>query len=118
MCSVYITNYNEIRSILIVIMSIPLSQLKVEQAHKEFNSLVDIVIAKYEQLDSAEFRVVGNLAFNAKSAELDVLFTCMNQLYQKLNLPMLAQLHRLPFFKHWRTLFGSKFVQYVGKQFG
>ena len=83
MCSVYITNYNEIRSILIVIMSIPLSQLKVEQAHKEFNSLVDIVIAKYEQLDSAEFRVVGTLAFNAKSAELDVLFTCMNQLCQK-----------------------------------
>ena len=32
----------------IVIMSIPVSQLTVEQAHKEFSSLADKIAAKYE----------------------------------------------------------------------
>ena len=36
----------------IVIVSIPVSQLTVEQAHKEFNSLADKIAAKYDQLDS------------------------------------------------------------------
>ena len=31
-------------------MSIHVSQLTVEQAHKEFNSLADKIAAKYEQL--------------------------------------------------------------------
>ena len=84
----------------IVIMSIPLSQLTVEQAHKEFNSLVDKIAAKYEQLDSGEFMAVGTPAFNVKSAELIVLFACMSQLCQRLNLLMPAQLHMLPLFKH------------------
>ena len=76
----------EIRSIFIVIMSIPESQLIVEQAHKEFNSLADNIAAKYEQLDSGEFGAVSSPAFNAKSTELSVLFACMSQLCQRLNL--------------------------------
>ena len=37
------------------IMSIPVTQLKVEEAHKEFNSLVDKIATKYEQLDGGKF---------------------------------------------------------------
>ena len=51
-------------------MSIPVSQLTVEQAHKEFNSLADKIAAKYKQLDSHESEAVGILGFNAKSAKL------------------------------------------------
>ena len=81
-------------------MSTPVSQLTVEQAHKEFNSLVDKIAAKYEQLDSAKFRIVGTPGFNTKSAELVCLYACMSQLFQRWNLPMPTQLHRLQFFKH------------------
>ena len=84
-------------------MSIPVSQLTVEQAHKEFNSLVEKIAAKYEQLDSGKFEAVGTPVFNAKSAELISLFACMSQLCQRLSLPMPEQLRRLLFFKHWRA---------------
>ena len=47
-------------------MSIHVSQLTVEQAHKEFNSLEDKIAAKYEQLDFSEFGAVGTPGFNAK----------------------------------------------------
>ena len=40
--------------LFIVIMSIPVSQLTVEQAPKEFNSLAEKIAAEYEQLDSDE----------------------------------------------------------------
>ena len=43
----------------IVIMSVPVTQLTVEGGHKEFNSLVDRIAAKYEQLDSGKFGAVG-----------------------------------------------------------
>ena len=66
----------------IVIMSIPISQLTVEQAHKEFNSLAEKIAAIYEQLDSDEFGAVGTPRFNAKSTELACLFACMSQLCQ------------------------------------
>ena len=51
-------------------MSIPVSQLTVEQGHKEFNSFSDKIAAKYEQLISSEFGAVGTPAFNAKSVSL------------------------------------------------
>ena len=65
-------------------MSIPVNQLTVEQAHKEFNSLADKTAAKYEQLDSSEFGAVDTPVFNAKSAKLASLFACMSQLCQRL----------------------------------
>ena len=65
-------------------MSVPLTQLTVEEAHKEFNSLADRIATKYEQLDSSEFWTVGSTAFNTKSAKLAVLFAHMNQLCQAL----------------------------------
>ena len=77
-------------------MSVLVSQLAVGQAHKEFSSLADKIAAKYEQLDSGEFGKVSTLAFN-KSAKLASLFAHMSQLCQRLNLPILVQLHRLPF---------------------
>ena len=49
-------------------MSTPVNQWTIEQAHKEFNSLVDQIAAKYEQLDSSKFRAVGTTA--AKLASL------------------------------------------------
>ena len=36
-------------------MSIPVTQLTVEEAHKEFNSLADNIATKYEQLDGGKF---------------------------------------------------------------
>ena len=76
-------------------MSTLVNQLTIEEAHKDFKSLADKIAAKYEQLDSAELRAVGTPAFNAKSAELAVLFARMSQLCQRLNLPKPVQLHRL-----------------------
>ena len=65
--------------LFIVIMSVPVSKLTVEEAHKEFNSLADRITAKYEQLDSSEFGAVSTPAFNAKSAKLAVLFAHMSK---------------------------------------
>ena len=76
-------------------MSVPVSHLIVEEAHKELNSLADEIAAKYEQLDSSDFEAVGTPAFNAKSAKLASHFARISQLCQKLNLPIPAQLHRL-----------------------
>ena len=88
--------------LFIVIMSSPVSHFTVEEAHKEFNSLVDKIVAKHEQPDSGKFGAVGTPAFNAKSKSIKLasLFACVGQLWARLNLPMPAQFHRLPFFKH------------------
>ena len=64
--------------LFIVIASVPISHLTVEEAHKEFNSLADKIAAKYEQLDSGEFLSVGAPAFNAKSAKLASLIAHMS----------------------------------------
>ena len=44
--------------------------LTVKEAHKEYNSLMDQIRAKYEQLDSGEYGAVGTPAFNAEACEL------------------------------------------------
>ena len=90
-----------------ITMSTLVTQLPIEQAHKEFNYLVDKIAAKYEQLDSGEFRVVGTPGFNAKSGKLAYLFAGMSQLSHRLNLPIAAQLHILQTLKN---SFRSKFV--------
>ena len=57
--------------------------LTVQEAHKEYNSLVDQIWAKYEQLDSGEFGVVGTPAFSAEACKLANLFAPMSQLCQR-----------------------------------
>ena len=104
---VNITNYIQI----IVTMSIPVSQLTVEDAHKEFNSLADKVAAKYEQLDSVEFGAVGTPAFNTKSDELASLFNHMSQLCHRLNLLMPTQFTSCCSSNTEVHIFISKFVE-------
>ena len=53
--------------LFIVIMSLPVSHFTVKGAHKEFNSFMDKIVAKHEQLDSGKFGAVSTPAFNAKS---------------------------------------------------
>ena len=67
---------------------VPVGQLTMAQAHQEFTKLVDQISAKFGQLDSGEFGAVGTPAFDAKMHELAVLFARMNQLCQRLNLPI------------------------------
>ena len=82
----------------------PVYLLTVEETHKEYNSLTDLILAKYEQLDSDEFGAVGTPAFNAEACELANLLAHVSQLCQRLNLPTPKELYRPTFFKHWRCL--------------
>ena len=82
------------------VMSKPVHLLTMQEAHKEYNSLTDIIWAKYEQLDSGMFGAVGSSAFNAEACELANLLACVSQLCQKLNLPTPKELYRPTFFKH------------------
>ena len=78
----------------------PVFLMTVEQAHKEYNSLMDQIRAKYEQLDSGEFQSPGTPAFDAEACELANLLAHVSQLCQKLNLPTRKELYRPMFFKH------------------
>ena len=78
----------------------PVFLMTVEQAHKEYNSLMDQIRAKYEQLDSGEFQSPGTPAFDAEACELANLLAHVSQLCQKLNLPTPKELYRPMFFKH------------------
>ena len=78
----------------------PVYLLTVLEAHKEYNSLMDKIWAKYEQLDSGEFEAVSTPAFNAEACELANPLACVSQLCQKLNLPPPKELYRPTFFKH------------------
>ena len=90
------------------VMPKPVYLLTVQEAHKEYNSLIDLIWAKYEQLDSGKFGAVGTPAFNAEVCELANVLAHVSQLCQRLNLPTSKELYRCMFFKHWRTLFRSK----------
>ena len=80
----------------------PVFLMTVQEAHREYNSLMDQIRAKYKQLDSGEYGTVGTSAFNAEACELANLLACVSQLCQKLNLLTPKELYRLTFFKHWR----------------
>ena len=80
----------------------PVFLMSVQEAHKEHNSLMDQIRAKYEQLDSGEYGTVGTPAFNAEACELANLLAHVSQLCQKLNLLTPKELYRPMFFKHWR----------------
>ena len=83
-----------------LIMPKPVFLMTVHEAHKEYNSLIDQIRAKYELLDSGECGSVGTPAFNAECSELARLMARMNELCKHLNLPMPKELHRPPHFKH------------------
>ena len=78
----------------------PVYLLTVEEAHKEYSSLMDQIRAKYEQLDSVEFGSPGIPAFDAEACELANLLARVSQLCQRLNLPMPKKSYRSMFFKH------------------
>ena len=50
----------------------PVFLMTVHEAHKEYNSLIDQIRAKYELLDSGECESVGTPAFNAECSELHI----------------------------------------------
>ena len=74
--------------------------MTVHEAHKEYNSLIDQIRAKYELLDSGECGSVGTPAFNAECSKLAHLMARMSKLCKHLNLPMPKELHRPLHFKH------------------
>ena len=88
----------------------PVFLMTVHEAHKEYNSLIYQIQAKYELLDSGECGSVGTPAFDAECSELVHLMACMSELCKHLNLPMPKKLHRPPHFKHWSAL-NSKLLE-------
>ena len=78
----------------------PVYLMTVQEAHKEYNSFMDQIRAKYEQLVSGEFGSPGTPAFDAETCELANLLTRVSQLCQKLYLPTPKELYRATFFKH------------------
>ena len=92
-----IRNYIEITQ---SIMPKPVYLMTVQEAHKEYNSLMDQIRAKYEQLDSGEYGAVGTPVLNAEACELANLLAWVSQLYQKLSLPTPKELYRPTFFKY------------------
>ena len=77
-----------------LIMPKPVFLMTVQEAHKEYNSLIDQIWAKYELLDSGECGSVGTPAFNAECSKLAHLMARMSKLCRHLNLPMPKELHR------------------------
>ena len=74
--------------------------MTVHEAHKEYNSLIDQIQAKYELLDSGECGSVGIPEFNAECSEWAHIIARMSKLCKQLNLPMHKGLYRPPHFKH------------------
>ena len=83
-----------------LIMPKPVYLMTVQEAHKEYNSMIDQIRAKYELLDSGECGDIDTFLFKAELCELAHLMARMSKLCQCLNLPMPKDLHRPPHFKH------------------
>ena len=81
-------------------MTKPVYLMTVQEAHQEYTSLTDKIQAKYEQLDSGEFRSPGTPAFDAEACELANLLARVSELCKNLSLPMPKELYRPTFFKH------------------
>ena len=58
----------------------PVYLITMQEAHKEYNSLIDQIWAKFEQLDCDKFGAIGSSAVNPECSELAHLFTCMSKL--------------------------------------
>ena len=69
--------------------------------------MADQIQAKYKQLDSGEYGVVGTPAFDAEACELANLLVPVSQLCQKLNLPTPKDLYR-PYFSSIEDTFWIK----------
>ena len=82
------------------VMPKPVYLMTVQEAHKEYNSLMDEIRAKYEQLDSGEYGTVDNPALKAEACELANRLAPVSQLCQKLNLPTPKELYRPTVYKH------------------
>ena len=78
----------------------PVYLMTVQEVHREYNSLMDKIRPKYEQLDSGEFGSPGTPAFDAEACELANLLARVSQLCTKLNLSTPKELYRPMFFKH------------------
>ena len=78
----------------------PVWLMTVQEAHKEYNTLIDQIQAKYELLDSRECGNIDTPAFKAKSFKLSHLLVHMSKLFSHLNQPMPKELHGPPHFKH------------------
>ena len=102
-------NYSKFIFISDLIMPKLVYLLTVHEAHKEYNSWIDQIWAKYELLDSGECGSVGTPAFNAECSKLAHLMACMSELCKHLNLSMPKELHRPLHFKHWSAL-NSKLI--------
>ena len=72
----------------------PVYLLTVQGAHKEYNSLTDLIWAKYEQLHSGEFGAIGTPPLNAEAYKLANLLAHVSQLCQRLNLLTTKELYR------------------------
>ena len=105
--SVTITNYIEI---IESIMPKPVYLLTVQEAHKEYKSLNDQIHAKYEQLDSGEFGVVGTPAFKDEACELANIFAYASQLCQKTEPATSKGIVQAHVLQALKTLFESKLV--------
>ena len=86
----------------------PVYLMTVQEAHKEYNSIIDQIRAKYELLDSGECGDIDTPLFKAESCELAHLMARMSDLCKHLKLPVPKDLHKPPHFKHWSGL-NSKF---------
>ena len=93
------------------VMPKPVYLLTVQEAHKEYYSLTDQILAKYEQLDSGEYGSVDTPAFKAEACELANLLAHVSQLCQKLNLPPPKELYRPMVFKHWRCFSDQNYTR-------
>ena len=72
------TNYIKIIWLVDLIMPKPVFLMTVHEAHMEYNSLIDQILAKYELLDSGEYGSVGTPAFNAECYKLAHLMARMS----------------------------------------
>ena len=71
--------------------------MTVQEAHREYNSLIDQIRVKFEQLDSGEFGAVGSPTFIPECTKLSHLLAHMTKLCKHLNLQMSKDLHRCSF---------------------
>ena len=100
-----IRNYIEITQ---SIMPKPVFLMTVQEAQKEYSSLMDQIRAKYEQLDSGKFGSPGTRAFDAEVCELGNLLVHVSQLCTKTEPADSKGIIQAHILQALKTLFGSK----------